>query len=1381
MANVTVTQIENVITANTTTNVIEVTQQETNVVISSRTVSDINLGNIITPIQSNSNITTTANVTAAFLHGDGSNITGLTTDIVTEGSNLYYTQARFDSAFAAKDTGDLTEGTNLYYTSDRANSNVTQHFADGVTTNIVTTGDMQVDSITATGDISTTANVSAGILQGSNVDVSNVVALNDIVSFGNANISLDISGNNLNITNNIDSSGHLTAGSGNISQNLTVGSLTVGGQANITFQDLDVNGNLEVFDNTVLRENLEVQGAQLSLGTPDGGTGNSYVYIDAIDGVDFPLLEWANASNGANSEFGSWTIGKGRLNVDPLNAGGFTWYEGNNTLQPHNLSLTGSMDALLVEGNAVITGNLQVQGNVDYVNVEDLLVKDSSITLAVGAPTATSANIIIDRSGTGGGINAYIKWDEVSNNWKFFDGSSIRDMPRSTTELAEGINLYYTQGRFDTAFSAKDTDDLTEGTTNKYYSTTLFNADFATKTTTDLTEGTNLYWTTDRGNTNSDAWLTTKTTTDLAEGTNLYYTDARSRAAISSTGNITYDANTGVIGESLTTTDIDEGDNLYFTTDRANTAIDDYVVGSENIDVASGVISLTNALGNVNSVASETDTALTLFGEGGIELNQKVDSSEGRIIDINTDGYSVAEATIPADFDVGTNVPSAFVALSVTAGSTTGYATDIFGGALGGLGDVAALRGPGFSTTLGTTDPIITTDLGSVPFPNAANIEAAFTTTGITSPFLGNPPLNGLANVSAGLYGQDKGWAVFEVATASYTTAFPANTYVTGMSGAVVTFSEPALVSGVKQLIFIPGMAQTSNTTVQLKYSSNVYSGGNSAVSTTDMYGRLQQYDLPETLSNVTFDAVSYGNTSTVSMSTLTSKNISDFEGNDESATRFKRGLLIGASTTPDVFSGRVDSSGASTLGVILENDGETFTGNNSPAPRFLINNYTGNLDDLTIYPTWATSGSTGNISLDLPQIKAGKFTFKAFRGEKSTADTANYVLQAGDVVGKLAWRPATTTGTGFQGVDEINTPAAITVDVGDANITTVANTYMHITTTPAPGTNLGYMRNNANSAVGANQQTNFTTKGGNVTIAAQTNGMISLAPTPDYGDASNATVWTRYPGSTHEYHRFMDVGFNDKTNKNGTLVVVQPASGTTTGSGGLGYDSKGNATLRLATHFSNTDAHYHWDINHNESTEALEINYPTGTALSITENTLSVNSNIDLSTNATINYDVAHAHLYKTANVTAVAADTAYAFDWTNNVNVESNALITVSDTSRLNFDRTGIYNVALQFQIRNDDNALRTAYIWLRKNGTDVPNSTSRLGVRPKGSATASYQMSTLEYQVDVAAGEYVEVMFAVDNTSGISIEYQAAQTTPYARPAVASAVLLIEPVGV
>jgi hypothetical protein len=49
-----------------------------------------------------------------------------TTTQVTEGTNLYYTQGRFDSAFAAKTTTNLTEGTNLYFTNTRARAAISE-------------------------------------------------------------------------------------------------------------------------------------------------------------------------------------------------------------------------------------------------------------------------------------------------------------------------------------------------------------------------------------------------------------------------------------------------------------------------------------------------------------------------------------------------------------------------------------------------------------------------------------------------------------------------------------------------------------------------------------------------------------------------------------------------------------------------------------------------------------------------------------------------------------------------------------------------------------------------------------------------------------------------------------------------------------------------------------------------------------------------------------------------------------------------------------------------------------------------------------------------------------------------------------------------------
>ena len=87
--------------------------------------------------------------------------------------------------------------------------------------------------------------------------------------------------------------------------------------------------------------------------------------------------------------------------------------------------------------------------------------------------------------------------------------------------------------------SNHDTDDITEGSTNLYYTDARFNTAFSGKSTSDLSEGTNLYYTNARADarvaaaTGVNLDLTNQDTDDLSEGsTNLYYTDTRANAAI---------------------------------------------------------------------------------------------------------------------------------------------------------------------------------------------------------------------------------------------------------------------------------------------------------------------------------------------------------------------------------------------------------------------------------------------------------------------------------------------------------------------------------------------------------------------------------------------------------------------------------------------------------------------------------------------------------------------------------------------------------------------------------------------------------------------------------------------------------------------------------
>lgn len=257
-----------------------------------------------------------------------------------------------------------------------------------------------------------------------------------------------------------------------------------------------------------------------------------------------------------------------------------------------------------------------------------------------------------------------VRITSVANNniLKYNSSLSVwENVAGTTTNIAEGTNLYYTQARFDSAFAAKTTTNLAEGT-NLYFTTARgdanFATNFATKTTTNLPEGTNLYFTNARSrgalsvtagtgisynsstgnfelsaipnaslanddvtingstvalggsltlttsdiaegtnlywtNARFDSRFSTKTTTDLAEGTNLYYTQARFNTAFSA----------------KSTTDLAEGTNLYYTDARARAAFSENAVGLD-YSSGSGVLSLTSGYAIPTTVKlGEYDTA----------------------------------------------------------------------------------------------------------------------------------------------------------------------------------------------------------------------------------------------------------------------------------------------------------------------------------------------------------------------------------------------------------------------------------------------------------------------------------------------------------------------------------------------------------------------------------------------------------------------------------------------------------------------------------------------------------------------------------------------------------------------------------------------------
>ena len=164
---------------------------------------------------------------------------------------------------------------------------------------------------------------------------------------------------------------------------------------------------------------------------------------------------------------------------------------------------------------------------------------------------------------------------EGSNNLYFTD-ERVDDRVASLITGGTGISATYDDAGNMLTLSAVqadiNTDNITQGSTNLFYAESLFDASLAGKSTSDLSEGTNLYFTDARADARADARIAAASTTDLSEGINLYYTDARADARVDA----------GFTAKS--TSDLSEGTNLYFTDARAQAAVSASDVGLGNVD-----------------------------------------------------------------------------------------------------------------------------------------------------------------------------------------------------------------------------------------------------------------------------------------------------------------------------------------------------------------------------------------------------------------------------------------------------------------------------------------------------------------------------------------------------------------------------------------------------------------------------------------------------------------------------------------------------------------------------------------------------------------------------------------------------------------------------
>jgi hypothetical protein len=136
----------------------------------------------------------------------------------------------------------------------------------------------------------------------------------------------------------------------------------------------------------------------------------------------------------------------------------------------------------------------------------------------------------------------------------------------------------------------------------------------------------------------------------------------------------------------------------------------------------------------------------------------------------------------------------------------------------------------------------------------------------------------------------------------------------------------------------------------------------------------------------------------------------------------------------------------------------------------------------------------------------------------------------------------------------------------------------------------------------------------------------------------------------------------------------------------------------------------------------------------------------------------------YDTGSVTATSATTIYSMSLST-TDISNGVFVSASggDITRIKFTNAGTYNIQFSSQFSNSDNSTQDAVVWIRKNGTDIPDSSGAVGVPPFKAGSNGQVIASWNYLVNLAANDFIQLCWHVEQANVITLETIAAGTSP------------------